>query len=55
MLCVGSIPSAMNFFLCDTGSKVLDLSIGEGRASVFTVTKSARINAHENMYLVWCW
>ena len=54
MVCVGSISSAVNFFLCEQGSKGLDLSTvrGEGRAPEITVTKAARFDELDNISFV---
>lgn len=54
MICVGSIPGVINFFLCEKGSKVLDLIIfrGEGGRVEITVTKLAKFDELENLSLV---
>ena len=55
MVCAGSIPSMMIFFLYEKGSKALDLSIvsvARGEAREINVRKSARFNEFGNISLV---
>ena len=53
MICVGSIPGVINFFLCEKGSKVLDFSIvrGEKRAPEI-ITRSQRDSMNSETYLL---